>query len=420
MRLIDLAVLAGTGLAACSTTEPNASGSPFLVSNPVASPALRAAAPSAGNDMENVVYISLPTGTIPNGLSAAIGDKRTGQSVAAGLVDGGLDPTAIPAQVGDTLEIVVSLSTGGQERFLTVVPVRARPKVVRTDPSPHKRDVPLNASIVVIFSEPIAASSLTSGALTLTRGSTIVSGQIAYLDDTHASVVFTPAQPLTASSEHLLVVTSGIRDQDGEQLEAEVTVPFTTGDASSTGELRVTVTSVGNAMDPDGYVLAIAGQSTRPIGANDAVSLQLPAGTYTVYLSGLAPYCLVLGSDAARVGIENGNVTNLAFRVTCPSVPTDGLLVTLTTQLSGSGWPADMTFVMRVDDGPDQIVNPNGYAIVSPIAPGNHTVAVQTPHFGGGSFCSGWFPLGNGWNQKVATVPEGAFGRVDFKLACIP
>jgi hypothetical protein len=182
------------------------------------------------------------------------------------------------------------------------------------------------------------------------------------------------------------------------------------------GELKVSVTTFGDTLDPDGYGVTIAGQTSQVIGLNDTLNFPLPAGTYTVYLTGLVNFCFVPGGQTARVTVEGGTTTSLSFHVVCPR--NDGLLVTVSTTFYGSGWPT-MTFLLQVDGGAEQPISPNGYTIISPIAPGNHTVGIKTPKLLGGSFCSGWF-MGDGWNRKSVTVAPDGTGRVDFQLVCVP
>ena len=90
-------------------------------------------------------------------------DPRLGSSVTAAFVDGGFDPVALPAAAGDTLTLTVQTGNAGSMSYMRTVPTDGPPIVVRTSPAPHKRDVPLNARMVIVFSEPIDAASLTRG-----------------------------------------------------------------------------------------------------------------------------------------------------------------------------------------------------------------------------------------------------------------
>src|SRR5690349_14408237 len=109
---------------------------------------------------QSAVYVSLAPGSAPSGLEARILDRATAQSITVSIVRGGFDPVAIPASIGDTLAVEISGIAGETTHALSVIAPRRPPTIVRTDPPPRKRDVALNPIIVIVFSEPIDASTL--------------------------------------------------------------------------------------------------------------------------------------------------------------------------------------------------------------------------------------------------------------------
>src|SRR5205807_10440296 len=127
---------------------------------------------STASVTEDVVFVSLPPCAILLGGFATIRDARTGSAAAAAMSGGGFDPVPLRAAAGDTLAVDVRLVAGGNQPFYLVVPASRRPVVVRTDPPPRKRDVPLNTSIVVVFSEPIRVTSA-GGLQVLQNGSPV-------------------------------------------------------------------------------------------------------------------------------------------------------------------------------------------------------------------------------------------------------
>jgi hypothetical protein len=64
-----------------------------------------------------------------------------------------------------------------------LVAAARRPIVIRTDPPPRKRDVPLNASVVIVFSEPVDASTLDAASVQVLRGTTPVAGAVSLLQE---------------------------------------------------------------------------------------------------------------------------------------------------------------------------------------------------------------------------------------------
>src|SRR5688572_2931853 len=105
---------------------------------------------------EKLVYVALPTGAAPNGFRAHI--RRVGDEfpITTRVQDGGFDPIAIRAGSADSIEVVVTGVDGSvvlsiREAMRTKRP----PTVVRTWPPRTKSDMPVNASMVVVFSEPL-------------------------------------------------------------------------------------------------------------------------------------------------------------------------------------------------------------------------------------------------------------------------
>jgi TolB protein len=179
----------------------------------------------------DIVYASLPPGSVPNGERIVFRSRETGAETTAALTNGGFDPIAIPATVGDTLDVRLYLVDQTEpEESIAVVPERRPPVLVRVDPTPGRRDVPLNAVLLLVFSEPIDAATLTPSSVSLSRDGSPVAGALAFGDPARLAVKFTPSEDLAVGTDYTLRVTPAIRDQDGEALEAQVVVTFTTAD----------------------------------------------------------------------------------------------------------------------------------------------------------------------------------------------
>ena len=234
---IVLAVLSCTG----ATEAPGAHGasaSPFTVSAPNTTPAAAMRdvldADAASAEAESV-YVALPAGAIPNARDITIRVQSGGASLTVPALDGGMDPVAVRAATGDTLEITVATVGNDSWPFTNVVPSLTRPTVIRTSPAPRKRDVPLNPTIIVVFSEPIAAASLTSSSVVLTKGAggNPVAGTLAFIGTSHLFVSFTPATQLDPLTDYTLTVTRDIRNIAGQPLADVLSVSFTTADVST-------------------------------------------------------------------------------------------------------------------------------------------------------------------------------------------
>ena len=216
----------------------------LILSNPVPVQAVLSTSSAqalASGPGDTVVYVSLPPGTVPAG---TIANVRVNDAVRlyTTVFDGGFNPVAVPARVGDSIEVMV-LDAGGGTVYQVRAEVRAArpPVVVRTDPPPRKRDVPLNASLVVAFSEPVAGGTLTPSSVQLLRGGSPVAGTVSLLRGTGTVAAFTPTAPLDRNTDYQLVVTPAVRDLDGEALPAPVSVDFTTGESSTGPAASITV-----------------------------------------------------------------------------------------------------------------------------------------------------------------------------------
>lgn len=215
-------------VAPVAPTQP----SPFVVSAPhVGVAAVSSGTSGAVTTQNSIVYVALAAGSVPGAEGVTIRVQSTGATITATAVDGGLDPVPVPAGPDDTLHLDVRL-TGRTDpvSYIMPVPRLGRPVVIRTSPPRGKRDVPLNLNVWIVFSEPIAAASLTGSSVQLASAAAPVAGQLAFADPAHLISTFTPAAPLAAATEYTLTITQAILNLDGQSLPAAVTVQFTTVD----------------------------------------------------------------------------------------------------------------------------------------------------------------------------------------------
>jgi TolB protein len=213
--------------AACNDT-PTDPDVPFLATA-IVSNAVQSHNATAQTTLPAAAYVSLPPGSIPSGQSIEIHNTRTGATTTAAMIDGGFDPVPIEASVDDVLDIAVSMSGGAEPLgFTAKVPRRRPPKVVRTSPPRGKRDVALNTTIIVVFSEPIDASTVSEAGIRVLHGTTPVPGRLELVDANGLTAAFTANAGLAPATTYEIGVTREIRDLEGEALEAAVVVPFTT------------------------------------------------------------------------------------------------------------------------------------------------------------------------------------------------
>jgi alpha-tubulin suppressor-like RCC1 family protein len=169
-------------------------------------------------------------GTVPAGLQATIRDQTTGASVTTTIVAGGFDPVPVAAEVDDTLQVEITRTGDGPLKGADLVKPIRPPTIVRTSPPKGGHDVPLNAVIVFVFSEPMDSATLTTNSIQLWRDSAQVAGAAKFADAAHLRVELHPDSLLARATDYRVLVTQGIRDVNGVALDSAVELRFTTGE----------------------------------------------------------------------------------------------------------------------------------------------------------------------------------------------
>ena len=263
-------VALGVAVAGCGAggvlgdDEPDPPGT-VIVSDPAPGVAAGGVANRASSAATGLVYISLPSGTVPDGDRASIENLRTSDVVTTTLLDGGFDPIGFPAVAGDSLRISIRRTGGGAPvELFYVVPIRRRPVVVRTDPPPWRPDVPLNAIHLVVFSEPIDERTATPVTVQIRRGAQVIPGTVRFRDSTRLFAEVQAGVTLQPATEYRLVISQGVRDQDGDALEAEVGISFTT--SALAGRIAYYECCAAGGSAPGGiYVVDADGYGETPV-----------------------------------------------------------------------------------------------------------------------------------------------------------
>ena len=432
--LILAASMVSDGCSGRDPVDPDPAGplppSPAVISNPVTPVAGSAASPAIRIP---VVYVSLAMGTFPGGIQATIQNRHTGNTVTTVMIAGGLDPVALEAGVGDTLEFTITLVGRGPVRFVHTVPARKPPVIVRTDPPPARRDVPLNARIMVVFSEPVDPVTVSTSSIKLSRAGSAVPGQVTLASD-GLSASFQPDAPLQDTTAYTLVVTTAVTDLDDDLLPAPFTLVFQTGSVPQPplplpsgvllytegagislmavdGSFYTSLTSgfpgydAEGAWSPDGLRIAF----TRYSGYDAEIHVMDADGTNLARISPVAGYDAhpTWSPDGTRIAFEHrpdsasgGNLyvmnadgtnrvqlTNLRQPVATPAWSPDGIRIAFTT-VGDSGF--DNLYLINTD--------------------GTNLVPLMDDSPGD------WFPAWSPDGNRIAWVRSGPFGSDVFTI----
>jgi Tol biopolymer transport system component len=185
---------------------------------------------------EEVSFVSYPTGALPEADTAVVRNRTRDLETGGPIQDGGLDPVPVPASIGDTLVIVTyrqGLIFSSEERE---VPERNPPVIVRTDPPRGKTRVPLNSFVVVVFSEPVDGTTVTTSTVRLLRDGTPVTTALDLAAD-GINLAVSQEGGLEASSTYTVVVETELADRIGDTLESQFTSDFETVPAQLQGEI---------------------------------------------------------------------------------------------------------------------------------------------------------------------------------------
>jgi hypothetical protein len=200
-----------------------------LASHVESSAGLGVSTASTGGGGTVVSYVSVATGSVPDGVIATIENRRTTLTIATPVVDGGFDPVAIPALVGDTIDVTITRSSGGFKYAFAAVATRKPPRIVRTIPPHGQTDVPVSLKAHVIFSEPIDPTTVTSKSLQLRAGEVPVPATVRVLPESEFTVEVAPNAPLAALTTYTLTIGPPVADLTGDALATTTVVFFVTG-----------------------------------------------------------------------------------------------------------------------------------------------------------------------------------------------
>jgi dipeptidyl aminopeptidase/acylaminoacyl peptidase len=175
---------------------------------------------------------------------------------------------------------------------------------------------------------------------------------------------------------------------------------------TATGDLSVSTVTNGSEPDADGYVLIVDADSLGTIDpSGSAVITDLPTGSYTVLITGVAANCAASGDNPRTVSVVAGQTVQTTFDVRCSA--TKGS-ITVTTATVGDD--PDDAYTLSVDGEALLTVAGNGTSSLSDLPEGTHTL-----HLGDvGANCAV-----AGENPRGVIVVAGETESTTFEVSCV-
>src|SRR2546426_423285 len=91
-----------------------------------------------------------------------------------------------------------------------------------------------------------------------------------------------------------------------------------TATGGRSGTIRISTTTTGVDLDPDGYRVSVDGGAGAVVGVNDALIVPgLDSGSHTVTLGGTAFNCAVSSANPRSVEVVAGGTADVSFAITC-------------------------------------------------------------------------------------------------------
>jgi WD40 repeat protein len=121
----------------------------------------------------------------------------------------------------------------------------------------------------------------------------------------------------------------GVAEHCSISPEIPLDVAVTSGDTTSvafeviclvTG-VRITTTTTGLSIDPDGYRVEVDGADRGTLASNGTLFIRLEPGSRMIALTDLAPNCGIEGAGSRSVTVVDNEVAPIEFAVVCAALP---------------------------------------------------------------------------------------------------
>lgn len=337
--------------------------------------------------------------TVTAGQTASVGFSVTCVAltgtldVTAQTTGGDVDPDGYSVSIDGAAGLALGINASLASQVLTVGDHAVELTGVATncmvmDDNPRTVSVAASATVATTFAvvcDPttgmIEVTATTTGADLDADGYMVdLDGMASQPIDANGTVTFTGvsegAHSLTLTGIAANCTVSGANPASSTvSVGATDAVAFDLSCAPVTGDLRVTATTTGAPIDPDGYTVSVDGGATQPLAVNgDTVIFAATAdGNRSVRLGDIGPGCTVTGGNPATVNVPGGGTATHAFAVSCTT--TTGA-IELTTVTTGLDTDPD-GYMVSLDGGAAQAIGNDDVALFDALSAGGHTLELS-------------------------------------------
>lgn len=144
------------------------------------------------------------------------------------------------------------------------------------------------------------------------------------------------------------------------------------------GSVEITTSTTGGTPDPDGYTVSVDGAAGQAIGTDETITVaDVPDGTRSVELTGLADNCSVDGDNPRDVTVPDGGTVSTTFDVSCVQLLTGKILF----QSDRTG--DQEIFSMNTDGSvPMNLTNEAGDDWIAQVSPDGSKILIDTERDG--------------------------------------
>jgi len=189
---------------------------------------------------------------------------------------------------------------------------------------------------------------------------------------------------------------------------ATAATSFTVACVTTTGTLRVIVTTSGPSLDvdPDGYTLTVGAEPPRALAINETVTYaELDAGSYILELAGMAANCTASGDNPRTASVAPATTTVMHFAVNCAASTGS---ITVRTVTTGASLDAD-GYALTIAGADPRTIPIDGASAIAGLEPGDHQLRLT----GVAPNCAV-----DGANPRVVSVAPGQVEATTFGVVC--